>query len=71
MSRKGKKARRKGYPYHTNEPDESNVYHVRRRCPAGRDILGSNIRSGGYGRSLCKECQKLIYVKVSAQILPS
>jgi hypothetical protein len=56
----GQTARANGYPYHTMTPEKVDRYHVLTDCPDGKDILEDDIRTGGYGRSLCRECQRLI-----------
>lgn len=57
---KGLVARDQGYPYHTKTGEKRNVYHVLSDCPEGKKIETLDIRSGGFGRHLCDECQKLV-----------
>ena len=56
----GRTSQENGYPYHTKTGEKRNVYHILPKCPDGEGILDKDIRPGGYGRSLCKECRRLI-----------
>jgi hypothetical protein len=58
--RYGQTARANGYPYHTLTPERSDRYHVLSDCPNGEHISDEDIRQGGWGRSLCRECRRLI-----------
>jgi hypothetical protein len=58
--RYGQIARANGYPYYTVTPEKVNRYHVVPDCPGGEHISDEDVRFGGWGRSLCRECQRLI-----------
>jgi hypothetical protein len=59
-SARGWEARAHDYPYHTKDRTKPLVYHVRGVCEDGKRIEPENLRTGGYGRELCKECIDLI-----------
>ncbi len=66
-SARGLDARKNDYPYHTKDLTKPRVYHVRGACEAGGRIEPENIRTGGFGRELCKECIDLIVAARAAE----
>ena len=45
--------------YHSSNPSDPDVHHVRSDCISGRRIPAHNRRSGTGGYRLCDHCKKM------------